>query len=144
MSFHLFQCCNNFIDPDAICWSSLTPEIKKYCKKYCEKYSNTFCIFKNYSNIFFTKYCKLQYFLLVLLTTPLKAKKKLQKNESAIPLSTWCDSADSCAECELDWWYSHVHWHLCDVETILQSKTRINFLDYMITERKSIRPNCTV
>jgi len=21
MSFHLFQCCSNFIDPDAICWS---------------------------------------------------------------------------------------------------------------------------
>ena len=25
LSFHLFQCCSNFIDPDAICWSFLTP-----------------------------------------------------------------------------------------------------------------------
>jgi len=24
MSFHRFQCCSNFIDPDTICWSSLT------------------------------------------------------------------------------------------------------------------------
>ena len=34
LSFHLFQCCSNFIDPDAICWSFFNPADILYIHGY--------------------------------------------------------------------------------------------------------------
>jgi len=51
-----------------------------------------------------------------------KTERKLKKNDCTIPWSIWCGSADSCAACELNWWYFHVHWRSCDEGTVLQRK----------------------